>query len=74
MSMPVFAAQDRPRDVLDASGQWLAAQLGWRWVKSRSDIEIRRGSQLLRLGLQSSTWSRAGMGHREGGSPLFNLS
>ena len=40
---------------------WLAEQLGWRWVKSRGDVELRDGPQVLRLGLQPSKWNRAGV-------------
>jgi hypothetical protein len=46
---------------LDGTGRWFAAELGWRWVKSRRTVEVRDGPLLLRLILQSSTWSRAGV-------------
>jgi hypothetical protein len=58
---PRFTADDRPADILDGTGRWLAAELGWRWVKSRHTAEIRDGPLVLRLILQSSTWSRAGV-------------
>jgi hypothetical protein len=58
---PRFTADDRPADILDVTGQWLAAELGWRWVKSRRTAEVPDGSLTLRLILQSSTWSRAGI-------------
>jgi hypothetical protein len=57
---PRFTADDRPADILDGTGRWLAAELGWRWVKSRRTAETRNGTLVLRLILQSSTWSRAG--------------
>jgi hypothetical protein len=61
MPAPRFGVADRPGDILDGAGRWLAAELGWRWVKSRRDVDIRHGSRVLRLGLQSSTWSRSGV-------------
>lgn len=64
MPAPRFGTTDRPGDIVDRSGQWLAEQLGWRWVKSRRDVEVRAGRQVRRLGLQSSTWNRAGVATR----------
>jgi hypothetical protein len=61
MPAPRFGVTDRPRDIVDGAGQWLAEQLGWRWVKSRGDVELRDGPLVLRLGLQPSTWNRAGI-------------
>jgi hypothetical protein len=58
---PRFTADGRPADILNATGRWLAAELGWRWVKSRRTAEARDGPLALRLILQSSTWSRAGV-------------
>jgi hypothetical protein len=52
---------DRPGDILDRSGQWLADQLGWHWVKGRRDVQERAGRQVLRLSLQPSKWNRAGV-------------
>lgn len=49
-----------PPASLDGTGRWLAAGLGWRWVKSRRTAEARDGSLVVRLILQSSAWSRAG--------------
>jgi hypothetical protein len=60
MPAPRFGVADRPGDILDGAGRWLAAELGWRWVKSRRDVEIRHGSRMLRLGLQASKWNRPG--------------
>jgi hypothetical protein len=64
MPAPRFAITDWPGDIVDRSGQWLAEQLGWRWVKNRRDVEVRAGRQVRRLGLQSSTWNRAGVATR----------
>jgi hypothetical protein len=61
MPAPQFGVADRPRDILDGAGRWLAAQLGWRWVKSRSTAEFKDGPLVLQLVLQSSKWSRAGV-------------
>lgn len=62
MSAPTFSAADRPAEVLDSAGRWLAANLPeFEWKKSRQDIERKRGDQTHRIGLQSSTWSRAGI-------------
>lgn len=61
MPAPRFEVTDRPGDILNGAGRWLAAQLGWRWVKSRGTAEFRDGRQVLRLVLQSSKWSRAGV-------------
>ena len=61
MPAPRFGVTDRPVDIVDRSGRWLAEQLGWRWVKSRGDLEVRVGPQVRRLGLQPSTWNRAGV-------------
>jgi len=61
MSAPPFDVRERPGDIVDRSGRWLAEQLGWRWLKSRRDVEVRAGRQVRRLGLQSSTWNRAGV-------------
>jgi hypothetical protein len=58
---PQFGAADRPRDIVDGSGRWLAEQFGCHWVKSRGQVEFRDGPQLLQLGLQSSRYSRAGL-------------
>jgi hypothetical protein len=58
---PRFTADDRPADILNGIGRWLAAELGWQWVKSRRTAEARNGPLVLRLILQSSTWSRAGV-------------
>jgi hypothetical protein len=58
---PRFTADDRPADILDGTGRWLAAEMGWRWVKSRRTAETQDGPLVLRLVLQSSTWSRAGV-------------
>jgi len=46
MPAPRFGVTDRPGDIVDRSGQWLAEQLGWRWVKSRREIEVRAGRQV----------------------------
>jgi hypothetical protein len=61
MPAPRFGVTDRPGDIVDRSGQWLAGQLGWRWVKSRRDVEVRAGRQVRRLGLQPWKWNRAGV-------------
>ena len=60
MPGPQFGVTDRPRDIVDGAGRWLAERLGWRWVKSRGDVELRDGPQVLRLGLQPSKWNRTG--------------
>lgn len=61
MPAPRFTADNRPADILNGTGRWLAAELDWRWVKSRRTAEARDGPLVLRLILQSSTWSRAGV-------------
>lgn len=61
MSAPSFGGTDPPGAILQRSGRWLAEQLGWRWVKSRRDAEVRAGRQIHRLGLQPSKWNRAGV-------------
>jgi hypothetical protein len=61
MAAPPFGGTDRPGDILQRSGRWLAEQLGWRWVKGRCDAEVRAGRQARRLGLQPSKWNRAGV-------------
>jgi hypothetical protein len=61
MPAPQFDVTDRPGDILDGAGRWLAAQLGWRWVKSRDTAEFRDGPLVLRLVLQPSKWNRAGV-------------
>ncbi len=61
MPAPRFAVTDRPGDIVDRSDQWLAEQLGWRWVKSRREDEVRARRQVRRLGLQPSKWNRAGI-------------
>jgi len=58
---PQFTADDRPADILDATGRWIAFELCWRWVKSRHTAEIRDGPLRRQLILQSSTWSRSGI-------------
>src|SRR5215475_10575717 len=60
------SVEDRPKDILDAAGRWLADELGWHWFKSRHDVETRQASQVLRLHLQPSKWNAKGsrsMGH-----------
>jgi hypothetical protein len=64
MPAPRFGVTDRPGDILDLTGRWLAEQLGWRWVKSRRDLEVQAGRQVRRLGLQPSRWNRAGVATR----------
>lgn len=59
MPAPRFGADARPPEILDSFGRWYAAELGWRWVKSRHDLEFRDGPRVLRFNLQCSTWSRA---------------
>jgi len=59
--VPRFTPDDRPADILDGTGRWLAAELGWQWVKSRHTAEARAGPLVRKLILQSSTWSRAGV-------------
>jgi hypothetical protein len=62
VAAPVFRANDRPADVLDGAGRWLAASLpGFRWVKSRHDLERNSAGQVQRVRLQSSKWSSAGV-------------
>ncbi len=61
MPAPRFGITDRPGDIVDRSGQWLAEQFGWRWVKSRRDVELQVGRQVRRLWLQPSKWNRAGI-------------
>lgn len=61
MRAPQFSSNERPADIMDAAGRWLAAESGWRWVASRHTAEILDGTLTLRLILQSSTWSRAGV-------------
>jgi len=61
MPAPRFGVADRPGDIVDHSGRWLAEQLDWRWIKTRRDVEVRNGRQVHRLGLQSSKWNRAGV-------------
>jgi hypothetical protein len=61
MPAPRFGITDRPAGIVDRSGRWLAEQLGWRWVKSRRDVEVRACRQVHWLGLQLSKWSRAGV-------------
>jgi hypothetical protein len=62
MNAPTFGAHDRPADVLDVTGRWLAASLpGFRWVKSRQDVERKVPPQVHRVCLQGSTWNRAGV-------------
>lgn len=63
VSEPAFGLNDRPADVLDGAGRWLATSLpGFRWVKSRQDVERKTPPQVHRVALQSSSWSRAGVG------------
>ena len=64
MPAPRFGVTDRPGDILDRSGRWLAEQLGWRWVKSRHALEVQARRQVRRLVLQPSKWNRAGVATR----------
>jgi len=66
---PQFGVADRPRDIIDGSGRWLAEQFGWRWVKSRGQVEFRDGPQLLQLGPQSSRYSARSRPGRPMGIP-----
>lgn len=61
MPAPRSGDEDRPSDILDGAGRWLADELGWRWVKSRQHVEIRHASRVLRLVLQASKWNRRGV-------------
>src|SRR5215472_6512706 len=61
MPAPRFGVTDRPGDIVDHSGRWLAEQLDWRWIKTRRDVEVRAGRQVHRVGLHPSKWSRAGV-------------
>ena len=61
---PELVLDQRPRDVLDESGRWLADGLdGFRWVPSAQKLHGPvGGGQDLSIGLQGSTRSRAGAG------------
>lgn len=61
VAAPRFDAADSPGVILDRSGQWLAADLGWRWVKSRQEAEVRARRQVRRLRLHPSKWNRRGV-------------
>jgi len=57
---PVSGPTDKPADVLDRAGRWLAESLdGFRWVTSSRELRRRDGVDV-RLHLQPSRYSSAG--------------
>lgn len=60
---PRFTAQDRPRDILDAAGRWLAAELGdgFQWVPSAHALKLPVGGTSCELVLQPSHWNYTGV-------------
>jgi hypothetical protein len=60
---PRFTAQDRPRDILDAAGRWLAAELGdgFKWVPSARALKLPVGGASCELLLQPSHWNYTGV-------------
>ena len=61
---PRFTAEQTPSEILNAGGQWLAAELGrnFRWLKSRHALSQTLGPRSTELGLAPSPRSRAGFG------------
>src|SRR3954465_9742239 len=58
---PVSAPTDKPADVLDRAGRWLAEGLdGFRWVKSSRELRRSQDGVDVRLHMQPSRYSRAG--------------
>ena len=63
MLSPTFAATDRPSFIVDAFGGWLSTEMdGFRWIKSRRVLARSALTQRHEVALQTSTWSRAGVG------------
>lgn len=61
---PRFTAKQTPSEILNAGGQWLAAELGrnFRWLKSRHALSQTLGPRSMELELAPSPRSRAGFG------------
>jgi hypothetical protein len=59
---PTFSAADRPADIVDGAGRWLADQLGvpFEWSRRLRSLQAAFGPLTLRLGLQGSQYSRTG--------------
>jgi hypothetical protein len=60
---PRFTARDRPRDILDAAGRWLAAELGdgFKWVPSAHALKMSVRGTSCELILQPSHWNYTGV-------------
>jgi hypothetical protein len=61
---PKFTAEDRPRYIVDAAGQWLAAELGggFRWVASSRALKVQVSSTATaEVVLRPSHWNYTGV-------------
>jgi hypothetical protein len=61
---PEFGRHQRPAEIVAAAGEWLAGQVGEgaRYIRSRRAVEQKIEGRVYGIGLQTSTWSRAGQG------------
>jgi hypothetical protein len=58
----MFSVHDKPRDILNAAGSWLAAELGngFRWVPSAHAIKVPIGGTTAEVKLRPSHWNYTG--------------
>jgi len=59
---PQFTARDKPRDILNAAGLWLAAELGnrFRWVPSAHALKVPVGHATAEVKLRPTSWNYTG--------------
>ena len=59
---PTFTVRDKPRDILNAAGFWLAAELGtgFRWVPSAHALKVPIGGTTAEVKLRPSHWNYTG--------------
>jgi len=61
---PAFAAEDKPKSIVAAAGAWVAGEMGdgFTFKRSKSELARKVGDRTEAIVLQSSTWSRGGVG------------
>lgn len=64
VSFPTFSPAAAPAQLVHTAGDWLADHMepGTRYLRSKRDVVRQEGDRSVGLTLQTSTWSRAGVG------------
>lgn len=60
---PKFTDRDKPPDILNAAGRWLAAELGngFRWVPSAHALKLPVGGTTAEIVLRPTSWNYTGV-------------